>query len=228
MSDYANGLTLNIYKPEGWSSFDVVSKLRNVLRIKKIGHAGTLDPFATGVLVICTGKATKKINTFVNTQKEYIATVEFGKTTDSFDVTGKTTAEFSTKKLTIEKIKTFLPKFTGEISQIPPMFSAKKIKGKRLYKLARKGIEVEREPINVTIFTLEILEETLPCVTFRVVCSKGTYIRALANDFGKVIGCGAYLKKLVRTKVGDFSIEESCTIESFIEQVKNENSENSI
>ncbi len=227
MSDYASGKTLNIYKPEDWSSFDVVAKLRNVLRIKKIGHAGTLDPFATGVLVICTGKATKQINTFVDTKKEYIATVEFGRTTDSFDVTGKTTGEFPTEGLTLEKIKNILPRFTGDISQIPPMFSAKKVKGKRLYKLARKGIEIKREPINVTIFELEILEEALPCVTFRVVCSKGTYIRALANDFGKVLGYGAYLRKLVRTKVGDFSIEDSCTIESLIEQVNNENSENS-
>lgn len=228
MSDYANGKTLNVFKPEGWTSFDVVAKLRNVLKIKKIGHAGTLDPFATGVLVICTGKFTKKINSFVDTKKEYVGTVEFGKTTDSFDVTGKITGEFSTENLTIEMVEVLLPKFTGEILQTPPMFSAKKVKGKRLYKLARKGLEVKREPVKVTIFELEILEAELPFVTFRIVCSKGTYIRALANDFGQSLGCGAYLKKLVRTKVGEFSIEDSCTIESLIEQVKNENPEKSI
>ncbi|KAA3596252.1 MAG: tRNA pseudouridine(55) synthase TruB [Calditrichaeota bacterium] len=228
MSDYANGRTLNIYKPENWTSFDVVAKLRNILRIKKIGHAGTLDPFATGVLVVCTGKATKQINTFVDTKKEYVGTVEFGKTTDSFDVTGKITSESSTEELTLEKIQEILPEFRGEILQTPPMFSAKKIKGKRLYKLARKGIEVERPPVQITIFELEILEANLPFVTFKVVCSKGTYIRALADDIGKRLGCGAYLQKLVRTKVGDFRVEDSITIESLIEQVKDENSKESV
>ncbi|MCC7430688.1 tRNA pseudouridine(55) synthase TruB [bacterium] len=218
--DFNEGQVLNIFKPEGWTSFDVVAKLRNLLKIKKIGHAGTLDPFATGVLVVCTGKATKKINDFVETKKEYVATVEFGKTTNSCDVTGETTSQKSTQNLTVKDFEKILDEFKGEILQIPPMFSAKKIGGKRLYKLARKGIEVERKPVKITIFELEILENNFPEVVIKVVCSKGTYIRSLANDFGEKLGCGAYLKKLVRTKVGDFTVETSIIIEEFIKMEK--------
>ncbi len=211
-NDFSAGAILNINKPEGKSSFYVVKKVRYLTKTK-VGHSGTLDPFATGVLLICTGKATKKSSELMNLPKWYVGEIELGKTTDTEDVTGEIIAENSVPELSTDEINEILQKFVGEIEQIPPMFSAKKVGGKRLYRLARKGIEVERKPHRVHIYNIKLLEFSSPVLKIEVNCSKGTYIRSLARDIGEVIGCGAHLKSLVRTRIGPYSLDDSLNLE---------------
>ena len=233
---------LIIDKPAGITSHDVVSRLRRILKTKRIGHTGTLDPFATGVLVMLVGKATRLAQFLDKDTKEYEAVVRFGFETDTGDRTGKPkpiqNSKFKIQKVEIEEV---LEIFRGEINQTPPMYSAKKIEGKKLYELARKGIEVEREPVNVTIYELQLMEngklletengkwkmendfehETFD-VGLRVVCSAGTYIRTLAEDIGKKLGVGAHLAELRRTRAGDFAIEQAVELEK-LEEIVSEN-----
>ncbi len=214
-STYLEGKVLLINKPLRWTSFDVVQKLRNIIRIKKIGHAGTLDPLATGLLIICTGKFTKRINEYMAQEKEYTGTFTLGATTPTYDLESEPENFKSVENITEEMIRQATKNFTGEIEQVPPAHSAIKIGGKRVYELARQGKEVKIEPRNVTIKEFEITNIELPVVSFKVVCSTGTYIRSLAFDYGNELGCGAYLSSLCRTRIGEFSNENAMTIEEF-------------
>lgn len=228
VEEFLSGQVLLIDKPLNWTSFQVVNKLRWEIRqafnIKKIkvGHAGTLDPLATGLLVICTGKMTKQINIFQGQIKEYTGTIVLGSTTPSYDLETEINEKFSIEHLTEELIHKTTKQFVGEIAQVPPIFSAIKKDGKRLYEFARAGEEVEIKSRKITINTFEITKIILPEVEFRVVCSKGTYIRSLANDFGKALGSGGHLSVLRRTKIGDFNVSEALSIEKFIENLHSE------
>lgn len=204
---------LNIYKPIGMTSHDVVSVLRRVTKIKQIGHTGTLDPFAEGVLPICIGKATRLIE-YLQDDKEYLATVQFGAATNTFDLDGEKVFT-SDKKVSRDDIKEGLKSFEGEISQLPPIFSAIKVKGKKLYEYARKGEEVEIQPRKVVIENIELknFDEELQQAQILLKCSKGTYIRSIANDLGKNLGCGGYLIKLIRTQAGKFRVENSVQLD---------------
>lgn len=204
---------LNIYKPVGMTSHDVVSVLRRVTKIKQIGHTGTLDPFAEGVLPICIGKATRLIE-YLQDDKEYLATVQFGAATNTFDLDGEKVFT-SDKKVSRDDIKEGLKSFEGEISQLPPIFSAIKVKGKKLYEYARKGEEVEIQPRKVVIKNIELknFDEELQQAQILLKCSKGTYIRSIANDLGKNLGCGGYLIKLIRTQAGKFRVENSVQLD---------------
>ena len=219
--DYKEGQVILIDKPLEWTSFQAVNKVRWLIRksfgIKKIkvGHAGTLDPLATGLLIICTGKFTKKIDTFQAQEKEYTGTFTLGATTPSYDLETEIDQTFDISKITSEKIRETTKQFIGEIKQQPPVFSALKKDGKRLYEFARSGEEVEIPLRKVIISEFEITKIELPKVAFRVVCSKGTYIRSLANDFGKALKNGAHLSALRRTKIGDFTVENAMGIEEF-------------
>lgn len=204
---------LLVNKPYGWTSFDVVNKLRKRLKIKKIGHAGTLDPLATGLLILCTGKMTKKIDTYQAQEKEYTGTFIIGQSTPSHDAETAVNEEFEINHITESIIYSVAAGFVGNIKQTPPIHSAVKIDGKRAYKLARKGKEPDLKPREVLISTFEIINIQLPQVNFRVVCSKGTYIRSLARDFGKALGVGAYLTALCRVRIGDFLLSDALTIE---------------
>jgi len=221
MSDYLEGEILYFDKPLHWTSSDLVSKIRyrisRFLRIKKIkvGHAGTLDPLATGVMIICTGKATKRIEEFQYQSKEYIATLRLGTTTPSFDLETAVDETFETSHITKEMIENVLKQFTGSIEQIPPAFSACKIAGNRAYKLARQGIEVDLKPKLLVIDEIELLSFHEDKLTIRIVCSKGTYIRALARDIGKALQSGAHLIALQRTKIGDVTLEQCSTVDEF-------------
>lgn len=214
---YEEGQVLLINKPLRWTSFDVVRKLRNLIKIKKIGHAGTLDPLATGLLIVCTGKFTKRINEFMAQEKEYTGTFILGATTASYDLEQEPENFKDYSSITEELIRNSTQQFTGEILQIPPAHSAIKKDGKRVYELARKGIDVVIEPRKITIKEFEITAIELPVVHFRVVCSTGTYIRSLANDFGAALGCGAYLGSLCRTRIGGFTLDQAYTMEGFEE-----------
>lgn len=209
-----------INKPLEWTSFDVVQKLRNIIRVKKIGHAGTLDPLATGLLIICTGKFTKRINEFMSQEKEYTGTFTLGATTPTFDLESEPENFKPFIHLTDEEIQSATLKFKGEILQIPPAHSAIKIGGRRVYELARQGKEVKLEPRKITIKEFEITKIELPIVHFRVVCSTGTYIRSLASDFGEGLECGAYMSSLCRTRIGDFLVKDAQTIEDIQEAVR--------
>ena len=215
-----NGVIV-INKEKGYTSFDVVACLRRILSMKKIGHTGTLDPDAVGVLPVCVGSATKAVDLLTATEKEYIATVQLGSETDTQDASGKVlrTAEVS---VTEEDIFAVAKKFLGNISQIPPMYSAIKQDGKKLYELAREGKTVERKPRQVTIHGIEILELDLGnhCFTMRVACSKGTYIRTLCQDMGEALGCYAHMAELCRTKTGQFSLEDALTLKEVEAAVK--------
>lgn len=204
---------LNIYKPVGMTSHDVVSVLRRVTKIKQIGHTGTLDPFAEGVLPICIGKATRLIE-YLQDDKEYLATVQFGATTNTFDLDGEKVFT-SDKKVSRDDIKEGLKSFEGEILQLPPIFSAIKVKGKKLYEYARKGEEVEIQPRKVVIENIELknFDEELQQAQILLKCSKGTYIRSIADDLGKNLGCGGYLIKLIRTQAGKFRVENSVQLD---------------
>jgi tRNA pseudouridine55 synthase len=204
---------LIINKPKNWTSFDVVAKIRNKLGVKKVGHTGTLDPMATGVLVLCLGKATKKAQEITGTDKEYVAEITLGATSNTDDAEGVITKKLGVRSLELGVVEKAIDKFQGTFEQIPPQFSAKKIKGQRAYKLARQGKKVELKPVEITIHELELLDYKWPVVRLRTLCSKGTYIRSLARDIGKELGVGGYLSKLERTKVGDYIIDQSITIE---------------
>jgi len=203
---------ININKPAGWTSFDVVAKLRGVLKIRKLGHTGTLDPDATGVLPVCAGKATKLVDYLTDGTKEYVAVMKLGVTTDTQDGSGKVIEVCAADGVTEEDVRRAALGFVGEIEQIPPMYSAVKVNGKKLYELARKGVEVERKPRRVTIHSIAVEGFGGDEVTMRIECSKGTYIRTLCADMGEVLGCGAHMKSLVRTRSGAFKIEDAVTI----------------
>ena len=226
--DYQKGQVLLIDKPLEWTSFQAVNKLRweikQRFKIKKIkvGHAGTLDPLATGLLIICTGKQTKQIETYQGQIKEYTGTFTIGATTPSYDLETEIDKNFPTEHITEELLKETVHQFIGKIQQKPPIFSAIKKDGKRLYELARKGETTEIKARTVTIFEFEITKINLPEVEFRVICSKGTYIRSLAYDFGLALNSGAHLSALRRTKIGDFSVDNATSIEGFIENLKAE------
>lgn len=213
--DFEGGEVINIDKPAGLTSFRVVDLIRRWTRCKKVGHAGTLDPLATGVLLICTGRATKRVQEFVNTEKEYEGIIELGKTSQTDDAEGPFIDERQVPPLTGEQVEDALRQFVGSIEQVPPMFSAIKKNGRRLYKLARKGQVVNREPRQVTVHEIALCHWESPFIHCRVRCSKGTYIRALARDVGEVLGTGAYLKELRRTRVGKFHVSDSYALEQF-------------
>ena len=212
---FEEGKVILIDKPLHWTSFDAVRKIRNLIRIKKVGHAGTLDPLATGLLIICTGKYTKKINEYQAQEKEYTGSFTLGAVTPTYDLESEPQDIKSYAFVTEELLKETTKKFIGEIDQTPPIHSAVKQQGKPVYLAARKGHDVKLEPRKVTIKEFEITKVELPVVYFRVVCTTGTYIRSLANDFGEALGCGAYLSSLRRTRIGEFRVDEAMTIEEF-------------
>jgi len=223
--DFISGEILLIDKPLDWTSFDVVNKIRSKLGHKlnvkklKVGHAGTLDPKATGLVIVCTGKKTKTIDLIQAEEKEYIATLKLGATTPSFDLETEEDSNSSTEHITLEKINESLASFIGEIDQVPPVFSAIKVNGKRAFSYARKGKEVELESRRIKIEEIKIVEFNLPYLVLKINCSKGTYIRSIARDLGETLGCGAYLTGLRRTKIGDYNVEDAMTIEIFEENV---------
>jgi tRNA pseudouridine55 synthase len=217
---FAEGQVLLIDKPLTWTSFNVVQKIRYLTKTKKVGHAGTLDPLATGLLIVCTGKFTKKINEYMAQEKEYTGTITLGAITPTFDLESEPRDFKEYHYLTDAEINSATRHFVGAIQQVPPIHSAIKKDGKRVYELARKGVEVKLEPRTITISEFEIVKIELPIVHFRVVCSTGTYIRSLANDFGVQLGCGGYLSSLYRTRIGEFLLKDAMSVEAFEKQVK--------
>ena len=213
--DFNEGETLLINKEIGRTSFWIVEQIRRVTRAKKVGHAGTLDPAATGLLIICTGKKTKQINEYQDLGKSYSGVITLGKKTETMDGESEFIEEKNLDGITEEMIDETRKKFVGAITQIPPMFSAVKHKGKPLYQYARKGKEVKREPRRVEVYYFEIEKIELPDIYFRIDCSKGTYIRSIANDFGDLLGVGAYLSRLRRNKIGEYRVEDSFTLDEF-------------
>lgn len=216
-------------KPLYWTSFDLVNKIRIIIRntcgIKKIkvGHAGTLDPLATGLMIVCTGKATKKIEELMVFDKEYVATLYVGKTTPSFDLETETDGEYPVDHITEKKVIATLESFVGEQEQMPPMHSAKYIDGKRAYEFARKGIQKEMKPVKINITKAELIDFSIPEIKVKLRCSKGTYIRSFARDFGLALGSGCYLASLQRSAIGEYTLEKAFTLESFekfIEELK--------
>ena len=217
---FEEGRVLLIDKPLRWTSFDAVRKIRNLIRIKKVGHAGTLDPLATGLLIVCTGRFTKKINEYMAQEKEYTGTITLGATTPTYDLESEPRDFKPVDAISEEFIRETTKQFTGPILQVPPAHSAIKQDGKRVYELARQGKDVKLEPRPVTIATFEITNIEMPVVSFRVVCSTGTYIRSLANDFGVALGTGAYLSSLCRTRIGASRLEDAMSIEAFAVEVE--------
>ncbi len=215
-----------INKPYEWTSFDVVKKVRNALRIKKVGHAGTLDPLATGLLIVCAGKKTKSIDSYMAQEKEYIGIFVLGKTTESFDLEKEVKEVADASHITLDQVKTAVEKLTGDIQQIPPMHSAIKVDGKRVYESARKGIDLKLEPRQVTISEFEIIKYESEEIYFRIVCSKGTYIRSIARDLGELLGVGAYMAKLTRTRIGEYLLDTAEELPELIEKIKNRLHEN--
>ncbi len=222
LNKYEAGQVLLIDKPFDWTSFDVVRKIRSLIKIRKVGHAGTLDPLATGLLIVCTGKFTKKINEYMGMEKEYTGTFTLGAVTPTFDLESEPTNITDISAITAERIHQATQVFLGTIQQIPPIHSAIKQGGKPVYLMARKGIDVKMEPRTITINRFTIEEIALPIIHFKVVCTTGTYIRSLANDYGQQLGCGAYLSSLRRTRIGEFLANNALQIEDFIQMVKNE------
>ncbi|MDB5134295.1 MAG: truB [Mucilaginibacter sp.] len=222
IEEFADGQLLLVNKPYKWTSFDVVGKIRNAFKpLKlKVGHAGTLDPLATGLLIICTGKMTKQIDSFQAQEKEYTGTLVLGATTPTYDLESEPEQLFATDHLTEGQIKEACKQFTGDIQQYPPAHSAIKIDGERLYEKARRGEEVELRLRNVTISEFEITRIELPEVDFRVVCSKGTYIRSLVSDFGKALNNGAYLSRLRRTRSGNFRVEDAWEVMEIVNTIR--------
>jgi len=225
--DFQVGEVILIDKPLEWTSFDIVNKIRYTIRYAfnykkiKVGHAGTLDPLATGLLIVCTGKLTKKINEYESLKKEYITTLKLGATTPSFDRELDEDKQFEFKHITKELFEKVLLNFHGEIEQMPPMFSAKKVNGQKAYVVARKGENIELKPNKITINKITIEEFNLPYVKIKVECSKGTYIRALARDIGEALNSGAYLYNLRRTKIGNFNVKDAIGIHEFESNIKN-------
>jgi len=207
------GEIILVNKPVDWTSFDIVHRVRAMFEIKKIGHAGTLDPKATGLLILCTGKMTKKIDQFMDWEKEYTGIIELGGITKSFDTETEVIERKEFSHVSESELKHVIYGFIGIQQQLPPMYSAIKKNGRRLYKDARKGKEIERATREIEIKEFEMTSLNLPYVGFRVVCSKGTYIRSLANDIGVKLGCGAYLKQLTRTRIGEFHVNEALPVE---------------
>ena len=208
-------MILNLHKPVGWTSFDVVKKVRSVIKEKKVGHGGTLDPFAEGVLIIGTGKDTKKLTSITGADKTYKARICLGEITDTLDTEGHVIEAKSVPEINADDIHQVLESFLGTSRQVPPMFSAKKVNGQRLYKLARKNIEVKRDPVQINIKSIGLSDYLDHSLSFSVTCSKGTYIRVLGKDIAEKLGTVGYLKSLVRTQVGPYSIDDSKTIEEF-------------
>ncbi len=225
--NFLAGEIIYIDKPYGWTSFDVVKRIRGVMlrrmgiKKMKVGHAGTLDPLATGVMIVVSGKATKLIETLQGGVKEYVATIRLGATTPSFDLETEIDATFPTAHITREMTEEVLRRFTGRIEQVPPAFSACKIDGRRAYKMARKGHDVELKPKVLVIDSIELLEFAQDEISIRVVCSKGTYIRALARDIGEALGSGGHLTALRRTRVGDVGIADCLSVDDAVEMLRN-------
>lgn len=220
MQNEPYGEVFLVDKPLEWTSFDVVKKIRNALRIKKVGHAGTLDPLATGLLIVCAGKQTKQIDSYMGQEKEYTGTFVIGATTESFDLEKPVIPVADPSGITLEQVKSAAAQLTGDILQIPPMHSAIKVDGKRVYESARQGIEVKMEarPVQVREFEITGFENNV--VQFRISCSKGTYIRSLARDLGEILGVGAYMSSLCRTRIGNFKLSEAKELVSLVEEIK--------
>jgi tRNA pseudouridine55 synthase len=217
---YADGKVMLVNKPMGWTSFDAVKKIRTLIRIPKVGHAGTLDPLATGLLIICTGKFTKKINEYMAREKEYTGHMTLGSVTPTYDLESAPENHKPYEHLTEGMIREATIPFKGEIQQIPPIHSAIKKDGKPAYIMARKGQDIKLDPRKVTIRTFEITKIELPIVHFRVVCTTGTYIRSLANDFGGALGCGGHLSALCRTRIGEFMLTDAIDLEDFTSEIR--------
>lgn len=220
MQQEAYGEVFLIDKPLEWTSFDVVKKVRNALRIKKVGHAGTLDPLATGLLIVCAGKQTKSIDTYMGQEKEYTGTFVIGATTESFDLEKPVTPVADPSHITHAQVRDAVSQLTGDILQVPPMHSAIKVDGKRVYESARKGLEVKMEARPVQVREFEITRFEGNELDFRICCSKGTYIRSLARDLGEILQTGAYLKSLCRTRIGEFLLADAHQLPALIEQIK--------
>jgi tRNA pseudouridine55 synthase len=221
-NSFEEGRVILVDKPYDWTSFDVVRKVRTLIKIKKIGHAGTLDPLATGLLILCTGKFTKKINEYMAREKEYTGTIVLGATTPTYDLESIPENFKEATSITEAQVAEAAKKFTGEIMQVPPIFSAIKKDGKRAYELARRGKEVElaARPVTITEFSTTF---TYPEVRFKIVCSTGTYIRSLAHDLGQKLGCGGYLSALCRTRIGEFHLKDAVTMEKLETEIKQNN-----
>lgn len=219
MDIFSEGRVLLIDKPYDWTSFDVIRKIRRLIKIKKIGHAGTLDPLASGLLIVCTGKFTKRINEYMAQEKEYTGTIVLGATTPTYDLESIPENFKDGSHLTAADVAEAAKVFTGEIDQVPPIYSAIKKDGKRAYELARRGQDVELKPRRIVVSEFSTTLQ-YPEVHFKIVCSTGTYIRSLANDLGKQLGCGAYLSALCRTRIGDFHLKDAMTLEKFEESIK--------
>ena len=217
---YEEGQVLLINKPLHWTSADVARKIRNTIRIKKVGHAGTLDPLATGLLIVCTGKFTKKINEFMAQEKEYIGSFTLGAVTATYDLESEPENFKDFSYLSPEQIEAATAQFIGNIEQVPPIYSAIKTNGKRAYAMARRGEEVELKSRKIFIREFKITAIELPRIGFRVVCSTGTYIRSLAHDMGKALSCGAYLSSLCRSRIGAYTLDKSMTMEEALQDVR--------
>lgn len=213
----ADGEVLLVRKPKGWTSFDVVNKIRGIFHVVKVGHAGTLDPMATGLLIVCTGKKTKEIEQFMGLEKEYEVQMILGARTSSFDSETPIIEQHTTDDISKEMVCSVLQEFVGCQTQLPPMWSAAKVGGKRLYKYARKGQVVERKPREVFVDSIVVSRVSIPEVHFTIVCGKGTYVRTLVDDLGKRLGCGAYVAALERTRLGEFRLADALSIEDLVQ-----------
>ena len=220
MQQEAYGEVFLIDKPREWTSFDVVKKVRNALRIKKVGHAGTLDPLATGLLIVCAGKQTKQIDGYMGQEKEYTGTFVIGATTESFDLEKPVVPVADPSHIQLDDVLKAAAQLTGDILQVPPMHSAIKVDGKRVYESARKGIEVQMEARPTQVREFEITRFEGDEIDFRISCSKGTYIRSLARDLGELLGTGAYMKSLCRTRIGNFRLSDAHELTDLIEEIK--------
>ena len=220
-TDFQEGKLILIDKYLNWTSFDVVNKIRSQIKYRrnipkiKVGHAGTLDPLASGLLIICTGKKTKEIDRYQAAKKEYVTTIKLGESTPSFDLETEVDKRFSVEQITENELKNVVSRFQGKQQQMPPAFSAKRVNGKRAYTSARKGQNLELNPVEIEIFTIDILKINMPFVELKIVCSKGTYIRAIARDIGLALNNGAHLTELRRTKIGEFTVNDAITVDEF-------------
>ena len=222
LDKYNNGQTLLVDKDLDWTSFDVVKKIKNIIKCKKVGHAGTLDPLATGLLIICTGKNTKKINDIQNQDKVYTGEFILGKSTPSHDLETEFNSQKDIKNISSDRIEEVSKRFVGEQLQRPPKFSAVKVNGKRAYRYARDNEEVKIKEKNINIYEFKITEFNLPNISFKISCTKGTYIRSIARDFGEKLGCGAVLSKLRRTEIGNYNVENAFKINDLADKLKKE------
>ena len=222
LDKYNNGKTLLVDKDLDWTSFDVVKKIKNIIKCKKVGHAGTLDPLATGLLIICTGKNTKKINDIQNQDKVYTGEFILGKSTPSHDLETEFNSQKDIKNITSDRIEEVSKRFVGEQLQRPPKFSAVKVNGKRAYEYARDNEEVKIKEKNINIYEFKITEFNLPNISFKISCTKGTYIRSIARDFGEKLGCGAVLSKLRRTEIGNYNVEDAFKVNNLADKLKKE------